>query len=186
MRCLRLLVLLLILATPALSLGAQEAFKREETIFAPRAGRFAVRLPANWQRIIRPREGADSMTLEPDSKRAALVLFFYPQPKEGLPNDEAIEKLARTLAQPFLASMVEQTPAFTRLESAAGKAVQTTLTDKKLVGVAKPKPGEYLYLTHGVLVLGDRVVMFGILHNERDGAEWKQAQRIVAEGLARK
>lgn len=165
---------------------AQETLPRETTIFAPKAGRFAVRHPATWQRILRPRESADSLTLEPDSKRAALVLFFYPHPKEGLPDEAALEKTARALAQPFLASMVEQTPVFSRLESSSGRGIYTTLTDKKLVGVKSPKAGEFLYLTHGLLSLGDRMVMFGVLHHDRESAEWKEALRIVSEGLVQR
>jgi len=165
---------------------AQETLPRETTIFAPKAGRFAVRHPATWQRILRPRESADSLTLEPDSKRAALVLFFYPHPKEGLPDEAALEKTARALAQPFLASMVEQAPVFRPLERSSGKGIFTTLTDKKLVGVKSPKAGEFLYLTHGLLSLGDRMVMFGILHHHRESTEWKEARRIVSEGLVQR
>lgn len=175
--------LLFLAAAVLLPSDAAAQGSSEVTIYAPKAGRFGVQLPAAWQRVPRPREGADSMTLEPASGKAALVLFFYPQPKEGLPTDEAVEQMARKLCEPFLSTMVEQAPVFTALESKNGKAVQTTLTDKKLLEVKKPKKGDFRFLTHGLLVLGNRMVMFGILHNDKDGPDLQTGLRLIAEGV---
>ena len=42
-----------------------------------------------------------------------------------------------------------------------------------------PKPGEFHYFTQGVKLQGQKVVLFTLMSNDKDGAVLKQALQIV-------
>jgi hypothetical protein len=78
----------------------------------------------------------------------------------ALPNAEAIKTAVQNTAQVMKPQAVETTITVSEFDHAAGPGYYFSLTDRA------PAPGEFKYLTQGILRVGDLVISFTILTND--------------------
>jgi len=129
-------------------------------------------VPAGWQDEARPKEG----------NSPASILFT---PREGAPFKVSLTPIGVGQPSPALEAQMR-----TAVQAAADKvkpqAVEALLMAEEFKGAqgagyffsatdAAPKPGEYKYLSEGMLLVGEVVVSFGILTNDGQEAVKEQA-----------
>jgi hypothetical protein len=149
--------------------AAAVAADGEKKAFAlPDKSSLELAIPGGWKDELKPNAGSASATI---------VLT----PRDGAPFQVLVTPVARQRAGASAATAIKMRAS---VQQAADKAkpgaVEPYLPVEELAGAPapgyyfaatdrEPKPGEYKYLTQGMLLVGDVVVSFGILTN--DGQE---------------
>jgi hypothetical protein len=143
----------------------------EKKAFAlPDNSKLELAIPAGWQDELKeksialsPREGAPFQ----------VVLTPVARQKAGGSADTAIQMRhnVQQAADKVKPSALEQYLAVEELKGASGPGYYFSATDRE------PKPGEFKYLTQGMLLVGDVVVSFSILTN---GAQEKVKDQALA------
>jgi hypothetical protein len=159
--------LLLSLATAATAIAADG----EKKAFAlPDNSKLELAIPDGWKDepkeksiVLSPREGTPFQ----------VVLTPVARQKAGTSGDTAIQMRhnVQQAADKVKPSAVEQYLAVEDLKGAPGPGYYFSATDRA------PKPGEFKYLTQGMLLVGDVVVAFSILTN--DGQEKVREQALA-------
>ena len=168
---LRWLLLSLVVATAAIAAdGEKKAFA------LPDGSKLELAIPAGWKDELKTAQGSKSPTISlTPSKGAPFEVFLTPigRQKPGTSAETAIQmrqsvqqaadKVKPGAAEPYLS--VEALP------GAPGPGYYFSATDRE------PKPGEFKYLTQGMLLVGDVIVGFSILTN--DGQEKTKDQALA-------
>jgi hypothetical protein len=151
------LILSFATATAAIAAdGAKKAFA------LPDNSKLELTIPAGWQDepkeksiFLTPREGA----------QFKVVITPVARQRPGASADTAIQmrQSVQEAADKVKPGALEQYLTVEGLAGAAGPGYYFSATDRE------PKPGEFKYLTQGMLLVGDIIVSFGILTN--DGQE---------------
>ena len=161
----------LFLATTAIAAdGEKKAFA------LPDSSKLELTIPAGWKDELKTQQG---------SKAATIALT----PREGAPFEVSLTPIGRQRPGASADTAIQMRQS---VQQAADKvkpsAVEPILTAEALTGApgpgyyfsatdAAPKPGEFKYLTQGMLLVGDAIVGFSVLTN--DGQE-----KVKDEALA--
>jgi hypothetical protein len=105
--------------------------------------------------ILTPREGAAFQVL--------VTPIWRPRPEIQIPTAEQIRDSVQRVADQMKTQSLEKELLVVELKGAAGPGYYFSATDKA------PAPGEFKYLTQGMLLVGELAVTFSILTN--DGQE---------------
>ena len=145
----------------------------EKKAFAlPDNSKLELAIPAGWKDepkeksiALSPREGAPFQ----------VVVTPVARQNPGASADTAIQMRhnVQQAADKVKPSALEQYLAVDELKGAAGPGYYFSATDRE------PKPGEFKYLTQGMLLVGDVVVSFSILTNDKQEKVRDQALAML-------
>ncbi len=165
----RLGCLLLSLAASATAIAADGGKK---AVALPDNSKLELAIPAGWQDELKeksialsPREGAPFQ----------VVLTPLARQKPGASADTAIQMRdsVQKSADKIKPSAMESYLPVEHLAGAPGPGYYFSATDRE------PKPGEFKYLTQGMLLVGDVVVSFSILTNDKQEKVRDQALAML-------
>ena len=165
----RLGCLLLSLATSATSIAADG---EKKAVALPDKSKLELAIPAGWQDELKeksialsPREGAPFQ----------VVLTPVARQKPGASADTAIQMRhnVQQAADKVKPSAMEPYLPVEPVTGAPGPGYYFSATDRE------PKPGEFKYLTRGMLLVGDVVVSFSILTNDKQEKARDQALAML-------
>lgn len=149
----------------------------EKKAFAlPDNSKLELAIPAGWKEELKPNAGKAPPTISLTPREGApfqVVVTPLGRQRPGTSADTAIgmRQSVQDAADKVKPSAVETVLTAEALTGAPGPGYYFSATDRE------PKPGEFKYLTQGMLLVGDVIVSFGILTN--DGQE-----KIRDEALA--
>ena len=106
-----------------------------------------------------------------------------PIPIPRTPIEAGIARQRRKATQQYVDNSVEKRATFTSLPSGSPPGVYASFTDPKLANVAKMPPGEFRHVTSGAISLGREALLFSLLSNSRDNAEYRQALEFLVKGV---
>ena len=162
---------MLFLATPAIAAdGEKKAFA------LPDNSKLELGIPGGWKDELKPNAGKAPATILLTPREGApfqVVVTPVGRQRPGTSADTAIgmRQSVQDAADKVKPNAVEPILTAEALTGAPGPGFYFSATDRE------PKPGEFKYLTQGMLLVGDVVVSFGILTN--DGQE-----KVKDEALA--
>lgn len=175
----QLACLLVSLATAATAIGAEG----EKKVFAlPDNSKLELSIPAGWKDEVKT-------TQAPKAKQGSAPITVALTPREGAPFEVHVRPVARQRqgasadtaiqmrhnvqqgADKVKPTAMEHYLPVDQLTGAPGPGYYFSATDRE------PKPGEFKYLTQGMLLVGDVVVAFSILTN--DGQEKVREQALA-------
>lgn len=141
----------------------------------PNMGHLELSLPRSWKDQLRqpPQELPPTITLSPSTGNAFQVLitpFWSVRPNVVVPGKEEMRKSVMRTIEEARTQAVEQVIPLKELTGKAGAGYYFSATDKS------PKPGEFKYMTQGMLRVGDLALLFTALTN--DSAEPALAETI--------
>ena len=148
-----------LLVSLAAAAAAMAADGEKKAFALPDSSKLELAIPAGWKDELKeksiavsPREGAPFQ----------VVLTPVARQKPGTSADTAIQMRhhVQQAADKIKPSALEQYLAVEQLTGAPGPGYYFSATDRE------PKPGEFKYLTQGMLLVGDVVVSFAILTND--------------------
>ena len=149
------------------------------TYAAGDAGTFAMSVPAGWtDRVEQPQPGAPAtITLGPGKGKPFQVMVTPISPAKAkapvsTPGD--IRTAVQRVADDIKPQAVEKAIPLVELKGAAGSGFYFSVTDKA------PKPGEFKYMTQGILKVGELTVSFTILTNDGQAKVRKDALAMLA------
>jgi hypothetical protein len=165
-------IMLCALASPA-SAAEKTAARRYPL---PEHGFLELQAPADWREIVRrPTEPGPPTIVFGPAKGTPFEVSLTPAWEEGSAGPTASERTMRERVERYLEgvkpNVVEKEIDVVKLEGPSGRGFYFSATDKA------PRPGDYKFLTHGVLKVGGLAVSFTIL--TRDGQE-----QIIRDAMA--
>jgi len=173
------IALLLIAAAPANSPTETRRYQIQQFGF------LHLEVPKSWPEKAQPASGRMPTTLEyaisPDAELEIVVLpNFDADPEFGaLPRvREAVAAAARQL----LPTAVETEVRLQEINGRSDTGYFYSLTDKSLVG-RKAEPGNYRFVLQGQLAVGEFLVLFTILSNEKNSAAHAAAMHVVRTAI---
>ncbi|MBS0660308.1 MAG: hypothetical protein JSR82_18970 [Verrucomicrobia bacterium] len=117
------------------------------------------------------------------NKAVSVQMTFLARTAQAPDSREALDRALLEMAQPLVAGSVEKKVAPKVLETNGGIAGYVSLTDARLVGVAKPPAGEFRYLHSGLRVTEKYVLIFTVLSNVQSGDDLLTAFQIVGTNV---
>ena len=158
---LALLLVVQLLAAGA-SLAADEAQKRYPL---PGQGFFQLNVPKSWRdEVQQPKPGMPPTIAFHAAQGKPFDVLVTPlwrtQPNAPVPTKEDLRKRVDNAIDAVRNDAVEKDIQAIELQGASGAGYYFTVTDRA------PKPGEYKFMTQGMLKVSDLVVTFTILTND--------------------
>jgi len=165
----------LLSALVATSVIGQTGGLSERRFTLPDHGQFVVQVPRVWQDQLRqpPRRLPPTIVFGPTSGKPFQILMtpLWPATRERPPQSRAeLRAAVERAAQAVKAQAVERELPVLELQGRSGPGFYFSATDPA------PKPGEYRFMTQGILRVGTLSVTFTILTNEGQ-------QRVVEQAL---
>ena len=157
--------------------GAQESGQRYPI---PGQGSLLLSVPAGWRAASRSLEDPASvlLRLRPAAGDGFLIqvsaLWLDAAKREGRTPPRLKGEVQKS-AEKLLAQSVEKNAVIEELRGAQSFGYYYSLTDRQ------PKPGEYKYLTQGMVMTGELLTIFTVLHHEPAPPERGQALRMFAD-----
>jgi hypothetical protein len=170
-RSLSLIAAALLLSALAVSLAAGAA----NTYPLPQHGRFQMEVPLAWIDEVRQPQGEvpPTIVLRPKEGNGFEVLvtpIWRQRPDVPPATKEAVRQSVQRAADYRKSQAVESSLPLIEFAGASGPGFYFSATDKT------PGPGEYRYLTQGMLLVSELAVLFTILTN--DGQEQVKQQAL--------
>jgi hypothetical protein len=160
------------------SATAAKASKNERRYPLGNYGSFRVDIPWSWKDELQQASNRTSPTICLSPKAGPpFQIFITPiwGAKRELLEDEAIKALVEKSAERVKPQAVEKTLRLVGLQGTSSKGYYFFTTDKA------PKPGEYKYMTQGVVAVGELIVTFTILTNTNHEEVAKEALTLLRE-----
>jgi hypothetical protein len=156
------------------SANAQTSGTSERRIALPDHGALLIQIPRDWREHVRqpPNRLPPTIALEPASGKPFRVLItaMWPATKDRPPQSrDQIRAAVERAAQNARPQAVEAQLPVVEFQGRAGPGFYFSATDRA------PKPGDYTFLTQGMLRIGELSVTFTILTNEGQESVVKQA-----------
>jgi hypothetical protein len=165
-----------------LAAGAARAEERSVTVLQGR--KVSVAVPKGWTfgESRDPKTGIQVLRWLDPSGEVRLDATFYPDANGWVSTREGLDAEMAKIFAFYRDGAVEKEKKAVDLKPAAGIGAYMSFTDRNLVG--KPLPaGEHRMSTTGIRSWSQAYVVFTLLSNSRDGAEYRQALEIVRSGL---
>ena len=140
----------------------------------PDHGHFVIQVPSEWKEQVSqpPKRLPPTITLGPsiDKSFQFLITTLWPATKDHAPqSSDQIRSAVKHAAQSASAQAVEKELKIVEFQGRSGSGFYFSATDKA------PRPGEYKFLTQGIVRVGELSVSFTILTNEGQEMIVKQA-----------
>ena len=131
----------------------------------PGLGTLQLEVPKSWQhRISQPRRGSSSTLVLTSDRGPTFQVLISPlltrRPGTPFPEPRDLRKEAEQSARIFQPQAVEKEIRIQELKGRAAIGYYYSLTDRA------PKPGEFKYMTQGMVRLGDALLAFTLLAND--------------------
>jgi hypothetical protein len=139
-------------------------------------GSFRIDIPLSWRDELRQPSNRTSPVISLSPKSGNLFQIFITPicgAKKEMLKDEAIKLLVQKSAERVKPQAVEKTLRLVGLQGSSSRGYYFFTTDKA------PKPGEYKYMTQGVLAVGDLIVTFTILTSNNHEEVAKEALTLL-------
>jgi hypothetical protein len=139
-------------------------------------GSFRIDIPLSWRDELRQPSNRTSPVISLSPKSGNLFQIFITPicgAKREMLKDEAIKLLVQKSAERVKPQAVEKTLRLVGLQGSSSRGYYFFTTDKA------PKPGEYKYMTQGVLAVGDLIVTFTILTSNNHEEVAKEALTLL-------
>jgi hypothetical protein len=156
-----------LLSSVAVSFAADATAVKKYAL--PQRGSLQMNVPVGWSDEVRPPQQSNmppTIVFRARDGKAFDVLvtpIWRARPEVPVATKEALRQSVQKAADELKAQALEQTIPIIELTGASGPGFYFSVTDKA------PNPGEYKYLTQGLLRVGELAVSFSILTN--DGQE---------------
>ena len=139
-------------------------------------GFIQLQVPQSWRDEIHQPEGGLPPTIvfsprDGTSFQILITPLFSPRKGVVMPTPDQIKRIVQRTAEHVQSQAVQKTISINELKGPSAIGYYFSVTDRS------PKPGEYKYMTQGMLRVGELVPTFTILTN--DGAE-----SVVADSLS--
>jgi hypothetical protein len=181
MRQFKLLIAILVLSVSGAALGL-ESGTVERRYALPDHGQFVVRVPRNWKDQVRqpPKRLPPTIVFRQSSGQPFefLITTIWPATKNRSPQSrEVLRKQVTQAAENAKSHAIESELKITEFQGRAGEGFYFSATDRP------PKPGEFRFLTQGILRVGTLTVTFTILTNDRQEPIVKQALELLKSAV---
>jgi hypothetical protein len=188
-------ICLLGISLAPISAGMKAATADTFFVSLPEAGQISVRVPAKWQASLASVDKADtagkpasaSVKINaPDDFPLSMMVTIIDL---AVPGNERLRKtlaeknLTESLAEPAKES-VEKKVNVQPLETKLGPGAYAVITDASLVGKDPLPKDDFLKATSGQIVSKRCIVLFTIFSHETESEQYRQAMKIISEGLA--
>jgi len=140
-------------------------------------------IPEKWlDKIQRPKDLPPTIIFKPE-RMPAMAIHVTPMWNPGRDKDfnspERILKILQDGGNKSLPEAVEKELKFRELKGKTGLGYYFSITDK----APSIKAGDYRYMTQGGIPVGNLLVMFTILSNEKDSGDIPIAREIIANAI---
>jgi hypothetical protein len=157
------LVMILLFGFGVIAVAAEQTNDRRYPL--PEHGVFQMKVPASWKDEVQqpPDQLPPTIVLRPASgdQFQAFITPIWPAKNDApAPSDEAIRQLVQNAAEDAQSQATEKALKLMELQGSSGHGYYFSATDKA------PKPGDFKFMTQGVLRVGELVVTFTILTND--------------------
>jgi hypothetical protein len=144
----------------------------------PGHGKILLAVPATWNAEVHPGVGQAAPTLELSQKNGPtfhvlLTPMWTASTDTPFPDDASVQGKVATVAKQVEVQSVEQTLQVRDLFGKANRGYYFTATDRA------PKPGEWKYLTQGIIRVGSIDLAFSALTNDGQGEVVKSALAML-------
>lgn len=144
----------------------------------PDHGSFELQVPKQWGDEVRqaPNRLPPTIVFRPKGEKTFEILLtpIWPASKDtSVLDSEKIEKIVRQNAQKAEQQSVESRVMVKELRGASGTGYYFFATDRA------PSPGEYKYMTQGMIRVGDLVVTFTVLTHDANSADANNALNML-------
>ena len=167
---LRLTLVLLLMPGAAI---AQTSAISERRFTLPDHGSFVIQVPRDWKdQLRRSPRGSPTILFSPGSGKPFQVLIttIWPATKDRPPHSrDQLRAIVERAAQGAKSQAVESELRIVEFQGRSGPGFYFSATDRA------PKPGEFKFMTQGILRVGELSVSFTILTNEGQEVIVKQA-----------
>jgi hypothetical protein len=145
----------------------------------PNHGSLELRVPAGWADDVRQAPGDLPPTISFKSQNAPpfeviLTPMWKLRPDMKMPGPPEMRSSVEKAANEAASQAVEQSIEVKEMTGKAGVGYYFSATDKA------PKPGEYKYMTQGMIGVKDMVVLFTVLTNDGQESTAKKALSMLA------
>jgi len=156
-------VILLLLGFTVMAVAAEKTNDRRYPL--PDHGLFQMKVPMSWKDELRqpPDRLPPTIVLRPasgDQFQVLITPIWLARKDVPLPSGEAIRQQVQRGVESAKSQAVEETLKVMELQGSSGSGYYFSATDKA------PKPGEYKFMTQGILLVGELIVTFTILTND--------------------
>jgi hypothetical protein len=167
-----LVIMVVAACWPAVAAAAPQSFS------LPGHGSLLLNVPEGWKASLSQPPGGLPPTIGLGGQSGApfvvlITAVWGTSPGGGAPDDAKIKSTAATAAKSAEPQSVEGTLPLQTLVGASGRGYYFRATDRA------PKPGEWKYLTQGMLRTGGVALTFTILTNDGQAAIEKAALEMV-------
>ncbi len=150
----------------------------------PGHGALTLRVPDGWTaQTQQPPQGLPpSIFLQPQNGIGSglLVTAIWPiAPATKIPDDDTLRSQVAAAAAKLAPQSVEGTLRLQEFAGSSGRAVYFAATD------SAPKPGEFKYLTQGIIRVGDIALAFTVLNNDGEDAVVNAALEALRSAMFR-
>lgn len=141
----------------------------------PDVGYLQLPMPTEWKDLVRQpqQELPPTITLAPakgESFQVLITPLWAVRPGIVVPGPEEIRKMVNKAADEAKSQAIEQVIPLKEITGTSGIGYYFSATDRA------PKPGEFKYLTQGILRVGELALIFTVLTN--DGGEMALANAM--------
>lgn len=170
--------------TAAVLLAAGAALAEERSVTVLQGRKISVAVPKGWTfgESRDPKTGIPVLRWLGPSGDVRLDVSFYPDANGWVSTREGMDaEMAKVFAF-YRDGAVEKEKKAVDLKPATGIGAFMSFTDKSLVGKTLPA-GEHRMSTTGIRSWSGAYLVFTLLSNAREGAEYRQALEIVRSGV---
>jgi hypothetical protein len=147
--------------------------------------RFTVAETAKWSVEIEKELAlrfANVKILPKKDRTFSLMLYFKCDTPDLAQFDSPakIERAVRASSEKYLPGAVEKRIELRKLKPGGWYGCYTVITDAELAGKKEVSPGEFKYLTRGMIRLSkDSALAFSLMSNDLDGQEYKEVFKYI-------
>jgi hypothetical protein len=155
------------------------------TVDIPHGDKITITLPPKWDHSVAPVPTNQRTLMTADEKmKVSLQITFMPDifPKDAKPED--VDRLVKIGDEHYVAGSVEKKLKLVPMKSKFGFGSYATFTDASLANLKQIPPKKYLHVASGIFLVGRNAAVFTVLSNDTDSEEYKQALKVVSEGMS--
>jgi hypothetical protein len=165
-------IVLVVACWPGLAAAAPQSFAMSGH------GTLLLNVPESWNSSLKQPEGGLPPTIGFGAHSGAsfvvmITAVWGTAPNAGIPEDATIRSMVAAAAKSAEAQSVESSLALQSLVGASGRGYYFRATDRA------PKPGEWKYLTQGMIRTGTIALAFTILTNDGQAPIEKAALEMI-------
>ena len=155
-------------------------------VVVPKGDRISVNVPQGFKHtILQPAPSLPpTLKINSVSNSVSLQITFLPDPEGRFAASESVDRAVTQANQHYVAGSVEKGLKLTQIVSTNGHGSYASFTDADLANVPHPRPGQFKNVSSGVFVVKNNLASFTLLTNDPASLEYRQALKIISEGIS--